>query len=73
MTKPQRRQPNQRNGTAGDEHPPVSDKKLSLWPLTVEEATEAMLQVPPMPKDKEKARPKPQRSRKNAKATDTSP
>jgi hypothetical protein len=42
----------------------ANGKKLSLWPLSVEEAAEAFLRVPPMPKDakpaegKEKAPPK---------------
>jgi hypothetical protein len=27
-------------------------KPLSLWPLTVEEAAEAFIRVPPMPKEK---------------------
>ena len=46
---------NERKTGAGDDAAPAPDKKLSLWPLTVDEAVEAILQVPPMPKDNEKA------------------
>jgi hypothetical protein len=53
-----------------DDQPPVApDKKLSLWPLSVEEAVGAILQVPPMPKDKEKAPRKGRRKDEQGQAT----
>jgi hypothetical protein len=52
------------NGSSGrEERQERPNRRLSLWPLTVEEAAEAMLRVKPPPK---KARgPKPGRSSKN--------
>lgn len=38
--------------------------RLSLHPLTLEEAATAIMEVPPPPKDKEKAPPKERRPRR---------
>jgi hypothetical protein len=45
-------------GDGKNGHIPSNGKSLSLWPLSVEEAVGAILQVPPPPKPEKKAPPK---------------